>query len=244
MSKKKILPLVVVLGLLVLAFLVKIFFFRSDFYFAGTVEVTKVDVPARIPSVIEEMPVDEGNLVQKGQQLIKLSCEDVKVANDLAQLNYKRAKSLYRSGNISEESYDQMRNKKDDLQVKIGWCDVFSPLKGTILTKYFEVGEMVNPGQKLFTIGDLDSVYAWFYLPHDRIGRLKIGQKVQALLHEMDNKKFDGVIEFINPESEFTPKNVQTRDERTRLVYGVKVRFANPDGILKPGMTLEWKDEG
>ena len=60
----------------------------------------------------------------------------------------------------------------------------------------------------------------------------------------MDNKKFDGVIEFINPDSEFTPKNVQTRDERTRLVYGVKVRFANPDGILKPGMTLEWKDEG
>jgi HlyD family secretion protein len=68
-----------------------------------------------------------------------------------------------------------------------------------------------------------------------------MNQQVQATLPEMDDKKFSGVIEFINPEAEFTPKNVQTRDERTRLVYGVKIRFENKDGILKPGMTLEWK---
>lgn len=97
---------------------------------------------------------------------------------------------------------------------------------------------------KVFTVGDLSSVYAYFYLPHDEIAPLKVGQKTYARLHELDNKQFEGVVEFINPEAEFTPKNVQTREERTRLVFAVKIRFANNDGILKPGMTLEWKGGG
>lgn len=244
MSKKKIVPIAVVLGLLVIAFLVKLFFFRNDFYYAGTVEVTKVDIPARVSSVIAEMPVVEGQVVQKDQELVKLSCEDIQVSYGLAKINFERSRKLLGSGNIAQDSFDQTKSRYDDLKVKSDWCNVVSPLKGTVLTKYFEVGEMVNPGAKLFTIGDLDSVYAYFYLPHDEIGKLKIGQKVSARLHEMDNKKFEGHIEFINPESEFTPKNVQTRDERTRLVYGVKIRFANPEGTLKPGMTLEWKGEG
>ncbi|MDG0816705.1 efflux RND transporter periplasmic adaptor subunit [Bdellovibrio svalbardensis] len=244
MSKKKLLPLALVLILLVVAFLVKVFFFRSEFFYAGTIEVTKVDVPARVAAVIDEMPIMEGQIVTQGQKLVKLSCEDLKVSYSLAKINYDRARSLFRSGNISAEAYDQAANKKDDLQVRTGWCDIFSPLKGTVLTKYFEIGEMVNPGAKLFTIGDLSSVYAYFYIPHDEIAKIKVGQKTQARLHEVDNKAFEGVVEFINPEAEFTPKNVQTRDERTRLVFAVKVRFANPEEVLKPGMTLEWKGGG
>ncbi len=244
MSKKKLLPLALVLILLVLAFLVKVFFFRSEFYYAGTVEVTKVDIPARVSAVIDEMPIVEGQVVEQGQKLVKLSCEDIKVAYNLAKSNYERSRSLFHSGNISAEAYDQSANKKDDLQVRTGWCDIFSPLKGTVLTKYFEIGEMVNPGAKLFTVGDLSSVYAYFYIPHDEVVKIKAGDKAQARLHEADNKLFNGFIEFINPEAEFTPKNVQTRDERTRLVFGVKIRFANPEGLLKPGMTLEWKGGG
>ena len=241
MSKKKILPIVIIAVLLTVAFLLKVFLFRGKFYYAGTVEVTKVDVPARVQATIQEMPVAEGFVVQKGQKLITLSCEDIKVAYDLAKSTYDRSRQLYRGGNISAEAYDQARNKNDDLKIRTSWCDIVSPLKGTVLTKYFEVGEMVNPGSKLFTIGDIESVYAYFYLPHDEIANLKVGQNVEAILHEQDNKKFSGHIEYINPEAEFTPKNVQTRDERTRLVYGVKIRFANPESILKPGMTLEWE---
>ncbi|MBV2167259.1 MAG: efflux RND transporter periplasmic adaptor subunit, partial [Bdellovibrio sp.] len=120
------------------------------------------------------------------------------------------------------------------------WCEIKSPLRGTVLTTYFEPGEMVGPGSKLLTIGNLDEVYAYFYLPHDEISHLKLQQEVTAFLPELEKKPFSGVISFINPEAEFTPKNVQTREERTRLVYGVKVSFQNPEGVLKPGMTLEW----
>ncbi|WP_413557118.1 efflux RND transporter periplasmic adaptor subunit [Bdellovibrio sp. HCB209] len=241
MNKKKIIPVVVIVVLIIVAFLIRQYLFRTSFSYAGTVEVTKVDIPARVQAVIDSLPVKEGMVVEKGQKLLSLSCEDIKISYELAKSNYRRNNNLYRSGNISAEAFDQVRSKKDDLETRVGWCEVMSPLKGTVLTKYFEEGEMVNPGAKLFTIGNLEEVYAYFYLPHDEIASLKMNQQVEATLPEMDNKKFPGVIEFINPEAEFTPKNVQTRDERTRLVYGVKIRFENKEGILKPGMTLEWK---
>ncbi|QLY23874.1 efflux RND transporter periplasmic adaptor subunit [Bdellovibrio sp. KM01] len=241
MNKKKIVPVVIIVVLILVAFLVRQYLFRTSFRYAGTIEVTKVDVPLRVQAVISHLPVKEGMIVEKGQKLVSLSCEDIKISYELAKSTYRRSASLFKSGNISAESYDQVRSKKDDLETRVGWCEVVSPLKGTVLTKYFEEGEMVNPGAKLVTIGNLEEVYAYFYLPHDEIASIKINQQVEVTLPEMDDKKFPGVIEFINPDAEFTPKNVQTRDERTRLVFGVKIRFANKEGILKPGMTLEWK---
>ncbi|MFM6928183.1 MAG: efflux RND transporter periplasmic adaptor subunit [Bdellovibrio sp.] len=240
MSKKKVIVLAIIFGLLILAFAAKTIFFKNKFNYAGTVEVTKVDIPARVQSVIATLAAKEGDWVKKGQVVVVLSCEDLKIGNDLAQSNYHRSRALYSSGNISAEAYDQVRAKKADLELRTRWCEVSSPLSGIVLTKYFEEGEMVNPGAKLLTVANLADVYAYFFLPHDEIAALKTGQKIEATLPELKDQKFPGVIEFINPEAEFTPKNVQTRDERTRLVYGVKIRFDNPDGVLKPGMTLEW----
>jgi HlyD family secretion protein len=240
MKSKKIIPVVVVVVLLIVAVLIKFIFFKNDFSYAGTVEVTKVDIPARVMSVIAEFPAKEGQVIKKGQLLVGLSCEDILIAYDLAKTNYDRAVRLFKSGNISRENYDEISNKKQDLELKKNWCRIEAPLTGTVLTTYFEPGEMVVSGSKVLTMGDLEEVYAYFYLPHDEMAKLKMNQEVQTILPEMKDKKFPGVIEYINPEAEFTPKNVQTRDERTRLVYGVKVRFKNPEGILKPGMTLEW----
>ncbi len=240
MSKKRILPLLLIVILLVLAYVVKTTLFKSEFSYAGTVEVTKVDIPARVSSVIDQFLVKEGQVVKKDQMLVLLSCEDIKITFALAKRNFERSARLYRSGSISQESYDLMKNKKDDVELRQQWCEIKSPLQGTVLTTYFEPGEMVGPGSKLLTVGNLEEAYAYFYLPHDEISPLKLQQEVTAFLPEMNKRPFSGVISFINPEAEFTPKNVQTREERTRLVYGVKVLFQNPEGLLKPGMTLEW----
>ncbi|KYG69866.1 secretion protein HlyD [Bdellovibrio bacteriovorus] len=243
MSKKKIIPVVLIVLILVLAYVAKVFLFKTEFAYAGTVEVTKVDIPARVSSVIEEFQVREGQIVDKGQQVVKLACEDIRISYRLIKSSYDRSNSLFRSGGISREAYDHVKNKMDDVSLRQGWCDIASPLKGTVLTTYFEPGEMVSPGAKLLTVGNLEEVYAYFYLPHDEISKLKLEQKVRAQVPELDDKSFEGVISYINPEAEFTPKNVQTRDERTRLVYAVKIYFNNPEGILKPGMTLEWAAE-
>jgi HlyD family secretion protein len=193
--------------------------------------------------VISQFLVEEGDIVKKDQDLVKLSCEDIRVNYGLALSTYERSQKLYRAGSVSQEMYDNTRAKKEDLELRNQWCDIKAPLNGRVITKYHETAEWVNQGTKLLTLANLQEVWVYFYLPAPEIAHLKVGQKVTAYLPELDMKSFDGKIQVINPEAEFTPKNVQTREERTRLVYGVKVAFANPDEILKPGMSLEWKLE-
>ncbi len=237
---KVILPILLLLVATGVA--VKLLFFSHPFLYAGTIEATKVDVPARVTSVLATEPVREGDHVTQGQTLLTLSCEDYKLNDEMATLDYDRAARLYKVGSQPQETYQQMKNRKDDTALKLSWCTVTSPLTGVILNKYHEVGEMVNPGIRLFTLADLkNSLYAYIYVPQSMVAKLKLGEKLVGYLPEMNMRPFDGTIIKIGDEAEFTPKNVQTREERTRLVFGIKVAFDNPEEILKPGMTVEVK---
>jgi len=213
--------------------------FGNEFLYAGTVEATEVDLSARVSSVIDKLEVSEGDSVQKGQGLVRLACEDVRLAADLAESNYKRAVELFASGSMSRAEYDRTRYQREDASVRRSWCGVKSPITGVVLSVYHEAGELVGPGMKLATVADLSSVWTVIYVPQPVLARLKTGMEVNGILPEVGGKKFPGRISHIREQAEFTPKNVQTREERTRLVYGIKVSFPNPDGILKPGMTIE-----
>jgi HlyD family secretion protein len=109
------------------------------------------------------------------------------------------------------------------------------------LSRYHEPGEWVDKSEKFLTLENIKDIWAYIYVPQTEIAHLKPGQKLKAILPEQNNREFTGTILKINDEAEFTPKNVQTRAERTRLVYGVKVSFlgSNNDETLKPGMTIE-----
>ena len=122
----------------------------------------------------------------------------------------------------------------------VDWCTVQAPLAATVLHSYPEAGEMVAPGTPLFVLGDLSEVWAFIYVEQPMLARLASIRPWRDL-PEMPGRSFAGKITLIRDEAEFTPKNVQTRDERSRLVYGVKIIFPNPDRILKPGMTIEVK---
>jgi len=101
---------------------------------------------------------------------------------------------------------------------------------------------MVSPGTRLFTLANLrEDIYAFIYVPQNLVAGLKLDEKLEGYLPELNMKRFDGTIIKISDEAEFTPKNVQTREERTRLVYAIKVSFDNPEEVLKPGMTIEVK---
>jgi HlyD family secretion protein len=227
-----------VAAVLLLAFILwKVF--GPGFLYAGTVEATEVDLSARVSSVIDKLEVSEGDSVQKGQGLIRLACEDVRLAADLAESNYKRAVELFQSGSMSKAEFDRTRYQREDASVRRSWCGIRSPISGVVLDVYHESGELVGPGTKLCTIADLSEVWAYIYVAQPLLARIRPGMEVTGSLPEMRGKKFAGRIARIREEAEFTPRNVQTREERTRLVYGVKVAFPNPDGILKPGMTIE-----
>ena len=223
-------------GLLIWKFAVK-----SNFYYAGTIEATEVDISPRLSSVISELDVKEGDDVSAGQVMLKLDGEDQKLAAAIAQKEFDRTEKLYRDGAASQEAYDNAKYKRDDTALRLGWCTIKSPVKGRILTKYHEAGEWVTPGTKLLTVADMSEVWAYFYVPQLAVAKLSVGTEVAGYLPELGMRGFRGKITHINDEAEFTPKNVQTREERTRLVYGVKITFPNGEGILKPGMTLEAK---
>lgn len=236
---KRIIPIIIVLAVGGALFL-KV---RSgdDFRYSGTVEATEIDLSARSPGVIESYGAREGEPVKKGQAVAALDCSDLRLAAGIAGENFKRAEELYKGGSVSKENYDQLKYKRDDSALKVDWCTIKSPVTGRLLYAYREPGELVSPGTKLATVADLSEVWAYIYVPHDLLAELKTGMEVKGFLPEAGDREFPGRISVIYSEAEFTPKNVQTRKERTRLVFAVKVSFPNPDETLKPGMTVEVK---
>ena len=213
----------------------------KDFYYAGTVEATEVDLSARVTSVISAFPAKEGALVKKDETLAVLACEDIKIDAENAESEYKRALALKAGGSIGQESFEKAKYRRDNSVLKVQWCTVKSPVSGRLLYSYREEGELVAPGTKLATVADLSEVWAYIYVPHDLLAKLKPGMEISGFLPEAGGKELPGRISVIYSEAEFTPKNVQTRKERTRLVFAVKVSFTNPDETLKPGMTIEVK---
>jgi len=237
--KKKIIPLVLVavIGLLVFLKMRN----GGEFRYAGTIEATETDLSARISGVIERYGAREGDPVKKGQVIAALDCADLRLAAGLAADDFRRAEELYSGGSVSKENYDRLKYRRDDSALKVDWCSVKSPVDGRLLYAYREKGELVAPGTKLATVADLSEVWAYIYVPHDLLAGLKPGMELKGYLPEAGDKEFAGRVAVIHSEAEFTPKNVQTRKERTRLVFAVKVSFPNADETLKPGMTIEVK---
>lgn len=116
-------------------------------------------------------------------------------------------------------------------------CNITSPIAGTVLVKYAEMGEVAAPGKALFKIADTDNMILRAYVTADQLTKLKIGQKVKVTTDfgKDDTKEYTGTLTWISSKSEFTPKTIQTRDERANLVYAVKINVKN-NGLLKIGM--------
>uniref|UniRef100_UPI00359C611C HlyD family secretion protein n=1 Tax=Bacteroides caccae TaxID=47678 RepID=UPI00359C611C len=119
---------------------------------------------------------------------------------------------------------------------------IMSPIKGTILTKYAEPGEYAAPGRALFKVANVEDMKLRAYITADQLTGLKIGQQVKVYADQGkdDRKEYAGTITWISDKAEFTPKTIQTRDERANLVYAVKVSVRN-DGMIKKGMYGEVK---
>jgi HlyD family secretion protein len=123
------------------------------------------------------------------------------------------------------------------LEQQIRDAAVTSPLAGIVTEKVAERGEIVLPGIPLLVVTDLADAWLTVYVPEPDLGRIRLGQEVEVVTDAGHNRK--GRILSIASKAEFTPKNVQTRDERVKLVYKVKVGLDNGDGLFKPGMPAE-----
>ena len=152
-----------------------------------------------------------------------------------------RIKAQESSLQISTSSLNEQGGTVDVQMIEINdqlkKCIIINPVKGTVLTKYAEQYEMAVLGRPLYKIADLSTIILRAYITGDQLQQVKTGQKVKVLTDDGKGgyKETEGVITWINDKSEFTPKTIQTKNERANLVYAIKVSVKN-DGYLKIGM--------
>ena len=139
----------------------------------------------------------------------------------------------------AEARVAQARALVAQLDVAIAKLQVASPVSGTVIARVINTGEVALPGATLLTIADLADVRMLVYVPEADIGRVKIGQKAQVTLDAYPGRTFEGMVRHINDKAEFTPKNVQTTEERAKTVFRVEIALDNPQQLIKPGMPGE-----
>ncbi len=116
---------------------------------------------------------------------------------------------------------------------------VTSPITGVVLTKNFENGEYINPGSAIATVGDMNDCWVKVYISSTQLGLIKVGQQVSVKVDSFPGRTFPGAIKEISQNAEFTPRQSITQRERANLVFAVKVKVDNAEGILKPGMPAD-----
>lgn len=138
--------------------------------------------------------------------------------------------------NVSGQA-DALEAQIEQIRDRIRKCVITSPVAGTVLAKYSEAGEFAALGRALFKVADIDNIRLRAYITADQLTALKLGQQVRVFADQGSSgrKEYAGTLIWISDKAEFTPKTIQTRDERANLVYAVKIAVEN-DGLIKLGM--------
>jgi HlyD family secretion protein len=127
----------------------------------------------------------------------------------------------------------------DAARTQLGYTEIKSPIDGVVLLQNVESGEVVNSSTPVVTVANIDALWMNIYIPETQTGLVKLGQPVSVRVDSFPNEAFKGKVTFISSESEFTPKTIQTEEERVKLVYRVKVSLENTRQKLKPGMPAD-----
>jgi len=108
-----------------------------------------------------------------------------------------------------------------------------------VVVRSIYTGEIAAPGITALTLADLDTVTLTIYVPGGRLGEVALGQPMDVRVDAFPDRAFPGVVTYISDKAEYTPRSVRTPDQRASLVYAVKIKIANPDHALKPGMQAQ-----
>ncbi len=236
-------------------------------FVSGVIEMTQIPLSFQVAGRIEKIFVDEGVFVKKGQILAQLNKDEFVALKSKAEAEYKeatlnferlkedfrRAVNLYKAGAITkqqrdaiETSYEMAKAKVAKLKaaldlakLKLSYTNLYSPMDGFIIIKSAEEGQLIQPGAIIFTLLDLKHPWLTAYINETDLGRVKLNQEVNVKTDTYHGKIYKGRISFISQEAEFTPKYIQTKEERVKLVYRIKVDLNNQSLELKPGMPAE-----
>lgn len=214
----------------------------------GSVRYKKTTPSTQIAALQQQIETQRKEQ-KRYENLIKLNAANQKQLDDInAQIKLLERQIAAQNENIhnansslSDESLS-LEAQIAQLQDQINKCIILSPIQGTVLAKYAEQGELASQGKALFKIANVETMYLRAYITASQLTTAKIGQEVKVYsdLGESDRKEYNGKVTWISDKAEFTPKTIQTRDERANLVYAVKIEVKN-DGYIKKGMYGEVK---
>ncbi|HMY46610.1 MAG TPA: HlyD family efflux transporter periplasmic adaptor subunit [Leptospiraceae bacterium] len=182
------------------------------------------------------------NLV-KGQVASQKQLDDANLRIDVLKAKIDAQENLLNTGNTAlTEQSRTIAAQLNVIEDQLRRCRIINPVEGTVLTKYSESYEMTGVGKPLYKVADLSQMILRAYISNDQQSSVKIGQKVSVLVDDGDKsmRTYEGVVQWINDKAEFTPKTIQTKEERANLVYAVKIAVKN-DGLVKIGMYGEVK---
>jgi HlyD family secretion protein len=190
----------------------------------------------RIQKLYDEGVVDLGS-----RDKAEAAYETAQKRYEIAGKNYEIAVEGSRKEEIQagEAVKDAAEAQVKLIERQIEDSTVTIPIDGVISERYVELGEFVSVGSLIATVIDLKHVWIMTYVSEKNLGKVKLGQQGEIFVDSFPDKKFTGKVTYISPEAEFTPKNIQTKEERVKLVFGVKIEVENPEQELKPGMPAD-----
>lgn len=213
-------------------------------------EASKAAILSGRPDVQSQIEATESEIrkwEQEKSRIEKLLAGDVATQKQLddvnAQLDILASKLKAQKSNLNT-SVDALETQSQTIDVQIQQVNdqlsrsvISSPISGTVLSKYVEQGEIAGMGKPLFKVGDVDNMVLRAYVTSDQLSAIRLNQKLKVMAEfgKEEIREYDGEVSWISSESEFTPKTIQTQDERANLVYAIKVKVKN-DGFLKIGM--------
>ena len=188
----------------------------------------------------------KGVVTEKERDTVKLIYDvarsrlaEAQSALNMAEGNLSRIESAAQDIATSNAQIDLAQAALEQAEIQLDYTRLKSPLDGVVISRNIEPGETVNPGREVITISDLSRVDLKIFVDETQIGKVKPGQKAEVKVDTFPDRVFEGFVSFISPEGEFTPKIIQTKKERVKLVYLVKISIANPGKELKAGMPAD-----
>jgi multidrug resistance efflux pump len=170
---------------------------------------------------------------------VQLKLAEAQVAAAQAALDELEAGPTQEQVAMAEAQVRQAEAAVRLVDAQIGQLTLVTPMEGIVTSRSGHAGETATAGMPLLTVANLDEVTLVIYIAETRIGQVRLGQEVEVQVDSFPERVFLGEVASIAGEAEFTPRNVQTQEERVNLVFAVKVRISNPDHALKPGMPAD-----
>jgi len=214
------------------------------------VESRQYNVVRQVAALHEQIATQKTEL-ERFENLVKANAATQKQVDDISAQIAVLEKQLAAQTETLENNNRSVSGERSGLEMQIAQIDdqirksvVASPISGTVLSKYAQQGELATQGRALFKVADIENMNLRVYITADQLTTLKIGQKVKVFADrgKSERMEYAGTVIWISDKAEFTPKTIQTRDERANLVYAVKIAVKN-DGYIKKGMYGEIKIE-